>query len=251
MKEIVRWVSLLSMFVLLTFMACTKSVMNKLLIAACGDSITFSSYGSYLPALRLALQNAGYKVEIDEYARPGNNSCEYLRFLKKEGLSARKYDYLLVMLGTNDVRIDGDYQDLNSFSNNIEKIIIFLKSRYPEAKIVLITPPPIFEIDLPTFNEKSCKRLQEEVAPALKALSLKNKIDFIDLQQELAKKVISFQGFIPIRVVFAQLVELWRVISFNSRKCQLKVERNYFFSGKICRLSGVKSFLSDWREISN
>jgi len=80
-------------------------------------------------------------------------------------------DFVLLQLGTNDVRIDSDHLATNKFINNMKQIIHKFKTHknkdMSHPKIFLSTIPPII-IKIPKFfNENSALRVEKEINPAI------------------------------------------------------------------------------------
>lgn len=85
-------------------------------ILCLGDSMTEGEYGGYPAYLRRLAKTKFPGVRVLSAARPGNNSREYLAFLRNSDLLRKgNPDIVLLMLGTNDVRIDGDRSSLSEF----------------------------------------------------------------------------------------------------------------------------------------
>ncbi len=159
---------------------------NYYKVLCMGDSLTASSYGQYPRYLRQCFRTAGLNVNVYSAARPGSTSGEYLGYLKKSNLLGKiNPHFLVLMLGTNDVRIDGDNTPLHQFQENMHEIIKLLRDhKNPDDSrkiIFIITIPPIFNCDLPTFNETSKQRVSQEIVPAIKRLAQEEKINLIDV----------------------------------------------------------------------
>ncbi len=181
-------------------------------ILCIGDSITESSYGSYPKYLRALLKEYGIKADVISAARPGNTSGEYLRFLKRsEILKKSNPSIVLIMLGTNDVRIDSDRTSKKKFILNMKEIIRIVK-KYGERKnkrilIFLLTPPPIFNIDIKTFDESSKKRLKKEIVPAIRGLARKNNLKLIDTFSFMKNKKSLIPGIHPSQEGFYKMAK--------------------------------------------
>lgn len=148
-----------------------------------GDSITEFGYPRYL---RNILETEGLRARILNQGKSGHNSREYLSFLEKNQEVLRKSspDFVLLQLGTNDVRIDHDHTSANDFYNNMKQIITLLcrlKTRTGEkSRILLATIPPVPE-DIPfPFAPESGKRVEEEMNPLIQKIAREEKIPLVD-----------------------------------------------------------------------
>lgn len=159
---------------------------RTLIILSLGDSLTSSSYGSYLPSLGRALDKAEISHKIVDGGRPGHTSGEYLSFLRNSpSLFTPSPDIVLLMLGTNDVRSDGDKTDREGFRRHMNGIIdLVLAQGSPDSppRIFLIIPPPLRRLDLPTFDGDSPRRLREEIVPELESLAKTRHLKIVDLR---------------------------------------------------------------------
>ncbi|MEA2005064.1 MAG: SGNH/GDSL hydrolase family protein [Acidobacteriota bacterium] len=160
-----------------------KPSSNGLIILCAGDSITESIYPSYL---QKALKHEGIKARVLNYGISGNTSGEYLNFLNKnkEALSNKHPDFILLQLGTNDVRIDHDKTESPQFYINMKNIISIFKTfktrSGKESKILLATVPPIPENVSFPFNKNSASRVTEEINPLIKKICMEENIGFVD-----------------------------------------------------------------------
>lgn len=155
-------------------------------ILCMGDSLTQSEFGYYPKHLNGLLKQNGFRVKVKTAARPGNTSGEYFDFLRKTGfLKNRKADMAILMLGTNDVRIDRDSTPLPQYIQNIKGIIQLIKdcssSRGSIPIIFIATIPPIFKLDLHTFAEISKKRINEEINPAIRRIAIEENINLLEV----------------------------------------------------------------------
>jgi hypothetical protein len=105
------------------------------------------------------------------------------------------------MLGTNDVRIDGDNTPANQFYNNMKTIIKIIKNhKNPDGSKIIIfiaTIPPIFNIDLNPFNETSKTRIDKEIVPLIKKIAKEEKINLIDIYTYFKNKPELLPGIHP------------------------------------------------------
>lgn len=171
-------------------------------ILCIGDSITTSSYGDYTKHLADFINTKNIKLKVCSGARPGNTTGEYLKYLKRSNLLKKTTpNYVIVMLGTNDVRIDGDNTPANQFYNNMKTIIKIIKNhKNPDGSKIIIfiaTIPPIFNIDLNPFNKTSKTRIDKEIVPLIKKIAKEEKINLIDIYTYFKNKPELLPGIHP------------------------------------------------------
>ena len=163
---------------------CFCSSPERGVIVLCaGDSITEQGYPRYL---RTALRADGVRARVLNYGRSGNTSAEYLAFLKESGdrLRAERPDIVLLELGTNDVRVDGDRATAADFEKNIREIVgIFMgfKTRAGGTPgVYLAAIPPVPEGTPFPFGPESAARVSAEINPAVRAVCADLEIGFVD-----------------------------------------------------------------------
>ncbi len=168
-------------FVTFLLELCASSSKAKIILCA-GDSLTFA----YSPFLDKVLRREGIRARILNYGQPGYTSGEYLTFLgkNKDKMAGEKPDFILLQLGTNDVRIDYDSTSREQFSLNVKKIIeIFRKFKNNSGEktcLLLATIPPIPETISYPFSPKSSLRVNEEINPAIKEIAKEEGIPLVD-----------------------------------------------------------------------
>ena len=148
-----------------------------------GDSLTESEFGYYPAHLRGLLKKQGVDALIYSAARPGHNSGEYLKFLKTSELVEKvKPDLAIIMLGTNDIRIDRDHTTLLEYRRNMIEIIRMVKGGKGSPPVIFLASiPPIFRIDLKTFDETSKRRVENEIVPAVQDLARLEQLHYLDI----------------------------------------------------------------------
>jgi lysophospholipase L1-like esterase len=171
-------------------------------ILCLGDSLTRSSYGNYPDQLTVLLRSAGIEARVQTEARPGNNSGEFLTYLRGENpLKSTNPDMVILMLGTNDVRVDGDRTPGARYAAHMEEMIRMLKNhRNPDgskAVVFVATVPPIFTVDLELFDEQSGKRIEQEIVPAIRRLARQEGVNLIDLYDRFKDKPQLLPGIHP------------------------------------------------------
>lgn len=162
--------------------SCGSSAGNYIILCA-GDSLTEAGYPSLLEKM---LKKDGRRVKVLNYGRSGDTSGQYLRFLvrARARLEAENPDFILLQLGTNDVRLDGDHTPALDFEKNMREIIrIFTEFRTRDGRpprILLGTIPPVPEgIPFP-FGPESTRRAVEEINPLIRAVAAEKKIPLAD-----------------------------------------------------------------------
>ena len=185
---------------------------NYYKVLCMGDSLTESSYGQYTRHLRRLFKNENLNVSVYSAARPGNTSGEYLDYLRTSDILKKINPHILVlMLGTNDVRIDGDNTPLDRFEKNMREITGILQSfETPDGRsmrIFIMTIPPIFNCDLATFSEVSRRRVAGEIVPAIRKLGQEQEIHLIDLYEFLNRRPELLPGIHPGKEGYRAMAE--------------------------------------------
>jgi lysophospholipase L1-like esterase len=161
--------SFIALFCLLTIFAASPACRRPsqgVIILCAGDSLTDSEYPRHLQRL---LGREGRRAKVLNYGRKGHTSGEYLRFLREKGPAmAREHpDFILLQLGTNDVRVDGDQTPTEDFGRNMEAIIglfrEFTNRRGERAQVLLATIPSLPEAFSPPFGPGSRDRVAREI----------------------------------------------------------------------------------------
>ncbi|MFB0566319.1 MAG: SGNH/GDSL hydrolase family protein [Candidatus Aminicenantaceae bacterium] len=168
--------------VILCIASCSHTP-GGIIIFCAGDSITEIAYPQYLQKI---YNKVGIQAEVLNYGRGGYTSGEYLKFLKKnmKTLAAEKPDFVLLQLGTNDVRVDHDSTPGDKFYSSMKKIIkIFKRFRNragEKTRILLASIPPIPEGNPFPFTDESATRVIEEINPLIERISAEEKIYLVD-----------------------------------------------------------------------
>jgi hypothetical protein len=90
-------------------------------ILCAGDSITAAGYPGHLQEL---LERDGIRVQVVNAGIRGDSTAEYLRYLEKSRIvELTNPDWVLLQLGTNDLRIDGHATTTERFRSNLESIL--------------------------------------------------------------------------------------------------------------------------------
>lgn len=161
------------------------------------------------------LKARGTKSRVLNRGRIGHTSAEYLHFLnqRRESLVQDHPDFILLQLGTNDVRIDGDYAPTGQFIQNMTAIISFfreLKTRTGQApEILLATIPPIPEEASYPFTPASCERVEQEINPAIRRLALEQGLILVDNHGLFRESPHLLQDVHPTREGYKRLAQNW------------------------------------------
>lgn len=169
--------------VCLFLLAFCGSKPKGIIIMCAGDSITEIGYPRFLQRL---LNREGIRNKIFNQGQSGHNSREYLQFLKKNQTiwTGSNPDFVLLQLGTNDVRIDHDQTSSDEFYRNIKEIILLfrrLRTRAGESPLILLaTIPPIPEGTPYPFDSVSRRRIWEEINPLIEKIAHEENLPLVD-----------------------------------------------------------------------
>jgi lysophospholipase L1-like esterase len=142
-------------------------------IFCAGDSITAADYPGYLQEL---MDGDGLLVQVINAGRKGDSTAEYIRYLEKSRIVERiDPSWVLLQLGTNDLRIDSHATTTEQFKRNLESILDMIeRHRNPDGSsphIILATIPPIpLEVRW-HFNANSRVRVEAEINPAIRDIA--------------------------------------------------------------------------------
>jgi len=191
--------------------SCSSSPPGVIILCA-GDSITAADYPRYL---QRSLRGDGFRVQALNYGRDGNTSGEYLDFLKENAttLAEEHPHFVLIQLGTNDVREDSDKTSADRFEANMTEIIkIFsqFKTRSGEAtRIVLATIPPIPESTPFPFSADSRQRVVSEINPRIYRLAKDNGLALVDNYYLFSRQPHLLTGVHPSKEGYKELAKNW------------------------------------------
>lgn len=168
--------------VLAGFEGCGRPPLGIIILCA-GDSLTDSEYPRHLQRM---LAREGKRAKVLNYGRKGDTSGEYLHFLRQQSasLALEHPDFILVQLGTNDVRVDGDRTAVDEFRRNMEEIIgifrEFTDRRGHRARLLIATIPPLPEAFFPPFGPDSGTRVVEEINPQIRSIAAAARLPVVD-----------------------------------------------------------------------
>jgi lysophospholipase L1-like esterase len=162
--------------------SCSSPPPSYIVLCA-GDSITEFGYPPFLDRL---LKETGIRAKVVNEGKSGHTSGEYLRFLqeKKSDMAEHRPDFVLLQLGTNDVRIDHDQTSTDEFNAQMREIIrLFREFKTRKGKtprILLATIPPIPEGTPFPFSAESAKRVTQEINPLIQKIAQEENLTRID-----------------------------------------------------------------------
>jgi len=173
-------------FIVLALSACSrdKRPAGGIIVLCAGDSITELGYSRYLAR---EFRNEGIRALVLNYGRSGNTSAEYLRWLRNGAvrrLGSERPDFILVELGTNDVRVDGDRVSREAFAENMREIISIFRGFRTRSggrpEILVATIPPIPDGTSYPFGPEAIRRVDQEINPEIRKLCLERGIPAVD-----------------------------------------------------------------------
>jgi lysophospholipase L1-like esterase len=159
-------------------------------ILCAGDSITAASYPKYLKQF---LAHDGLPVQVINAGAKGDSTAEYIRFLEKSQIIERcDPSWVLLQLGTNDLRIDSHATTTMQFRKNIELILDRIgrhrnqDGSYPQ--IILATIPPITVEIRWHFNAGSRARVEAEINPTIRDIARRRGLLLADIHALFAAR---------------------------------------------------------------
>lgn len=194
------------------FFSFCSSPPQGFIVLCLGDSITAAGYPRFL---QRRFDQDSILAKVLNYGRSGNTSGEYLTFLKKNTkvLSEEYPDFILIQLGTNDLREDHDYTSATQFSENMEAVINILsgfKTRSGKTPQCLIaTIPPIPENSSFPFTENSHRRVREEINPIIKKLADARGLILVDNYTLLFDQPLLLPEVHPSREGYRRIAQNW------------------------------------------
>jgi lysophospholipase L1-like esterase len=189
-----------------------SSERSGVIILCAGDSMTDSEYPRHLSRL---FRQEGRHVRVLNYGRKGNTSREYLRFLEdqKSALALMRPDFVLLQLGTNDVRVDGDFTSTEDFVVQMKAIIrIFHDLRNPgggKTMVLLGLIPPIPEgVSFP-FGPRSRERVRQEINPLLEKIAVEEGVVLVDNYSLFLTRPQLLAGIHPTSQGYKAMAQNW------------------------------------------
>jgi len=200
------------LLIFLVAFSCSSPSRRNVIVLCAGDSLTEQGYP---PFLRRILKDNGLTARVLNFGRSGNTSAEYLQFLEKQKdtMAAEHPDVVLLELGTNDLRLDGDRTTTADFRRNMERIIgIFraFRDREGEAtRLLLATIPPIPENVAFPFGLESRERAENEINPAIRQLAVDNYLSLVDNFAVFLASPHLLPGIHPTEEGYRLMAENW------------------------------------------
>lgn len=184
------------------------------IILCAGDSITAASYPGQLQEL---MEKDGLLVQVINAGRRGDSTAEYARYLEKSRIVERlDPSWVLLQLGTNDLRIDSHATTTEQFAKNLESILSRIEGhRNPDGsspRIILATIPPIpFEVRW-HFNAASRVRVEAEINPVIRAIAKRRGLVLADHYILFAARPDLLPEIHPSREGYRALAAAWHRI---------------------------------------
>jgi lysophospholipase L1-like esterase len=211
---IIRRLGRAFLLILLAAVISCKARPGGIIIFCAGDSITEQGYPRFL---RESLRSEGVKARVLNHGRSGNTSAEYLSFLKGnfDTLRDERPDIVLVELGTNDVRVDGDRVSREEFKRNMREIVgIFrdFKTRSGgRPAILLASIPPVPDGMAFPFGPESGQRVIAEINPAVEAVCRETHAVFVDNYSLFAGSLGLLSGVHPGPEGYRTMARNWHM----------------------------------------
>lgn len=172
-----------SLLLILALLYSCSSPPASYVIFCAGDSITEAGYPPFLNTL---LKREGFRAKVLNQGKSGFNTKEYLEYLRenKTALADSHPDFILLQLGTNDVRTDHDQTSADNFYANMKEIIRLFRDFETRAgkkpRILLATIPPVPEDTPFPFSPLSAKRVTQEINPLIQKIAAEEKCTLVD-----------------------------------------------------------------------
>ena len=177
--KLIAW----SLPLIITLLPSCSPPPTSYIILCAGDSITEVGYPPFLARI---IKEEGIRARVVNKGKSGFNTKEYLDYLRenKAELAESQPDFILLQLGTNDVRADHDHTSADDFYTHMKEIIRLFRDfktrtgRKP--RILLATIPPIPETTPFPFSSESAKRVTQEINPLIQKTAAEDKCTLVD-----------------------------------------------------------------------
>lgn len=190
------------------------SLTGQPVILCAGDSITAASYPKHLKKLLLG---DGLSVQVINAGAKGDNTAEYIRFLDRSQIIERTDPgWVLLQLGTNDLRIDSHATTTEQFRENLEAILDrFGRHRGKDGsppRIILATIPPIPVEVRWHFNAGSRARVEAEINPVIRDIARRRGLVLADHHALFATRPDLLPDIHPSEEGYRALAAAWHRI---------------------------------------
>jgi lysophospholipase L1-like esterase len=181
-------------------------------ILCIGDSVTAGIGGtvgsSYPDVMRKILKREGIKAEVINNGRSGDSTKDFYNFLKLSINTANNfselmpwfkptvnYDFIIIMLGTNDCRSDNWVKTEDSIKyldRIIDQVNFWVKTK---KQIIISTIIPLADPMPPKIVGGAHKwdqnKIVDELNPGIRELARKKRVSFFDMYKPFIKEIIS------------------------------------------------------------
>jgi lysophospholipase L1-like esterase len=180
-------------------------------VLCAGDSITAGGYPWHL---KRRLDEAGYRLQVINAGEKGNTSGEYLGFLRRSRILERTNPrWVLLQLGTNDVRSDGDATSVEQFREHLDAILDLVAGhRNPDGSspgVLLATILPVPVEIAGHFSAASRVRVDTEINPAIREIAGRRQIRLVDNHRLFADRPELLPGIHPNEQGYRALGDFW------------------------------------------
>ena len=187
---------------------------NLIRVACIGDSIT---EGSDYPAdLQLML---GTDYDVRNFGVSGstvllNSDMPYMDQAAYQTSKAFQPSIVIIMLGTNDARVN-TFDSIDTFLNDYRKLISGYQRLQSNPRILLVTPPPIFDNELYPYLDNT--NLKQGVIPLIKQVANELDLPTIDVNMALGSYPEFFGDGVHPSSEGAMLIasEISQIATFN------------------------------------
>jgi lysophospholipase L1-like esterase len=208
----IRWGRYSLVLLMPFFISFCSSPARGIIVFCAGDSLTAAAYPHFLQRM---FNREGIRCRVLNFGRNGFSSGEYRRFLEESGerLKKERPDYILLQLGTNDVRVDGDHAPTEAFTANMEAILEMFRAFRDRAgnpsRVLLGTILPIPENTPLPFSPESARRVAAEINPAIRALAAARGLPLVDNHALFTDRPGLLPGVHPSREGYLRIAENW------------------------------------------
>jgi len=200
------------LLVMAVFVPACRRAPSGIIVSCAGDSLTERGYPRYL---RAALGRRGVRARVFNHGRSGNTTREYLAYLDGAAgeIGKERPDFVLIGLGTNDVRVDGDHVTGEEFAKNLRSIVaVFREFRNRSGdrpEILLAAAPPVPHGTPYPFGPGSADRVTREINPAIRAVAESLGAGFVDNYSPLARAPELLPEVHPLPEGYRIMAENW------------------------------------------